>query len=219
MKLAQMLGVCAASLLPLAVMPTAMAQKWEFGGAAGGGYYTSQDVTNSGGSASAKFQTNVIGSVWLEDNITERWGGELRYDYQRGAAQLNSGGTQTSFDADSHNMHYDFQWHAAPSEAKVRPFVAFGAGVKVFHGTGAEAAYQPLEQYAVLSRVKDIQPVISVGAGVKWHISPHLLFRLELHDYMTPFPTKVIAPNTGTGSKVSGWLFDFVPEAGLSYLF
>ena len=36
--------------------PPAMAQKWEVGGGVGGGFYTSQDVTAPGGSASAKFR-------------------------------------------------------------------------------------------------------------------------------------------------------------------
>ncbi len=60
MKTVQMLVACTALIAPLA-----MAQQWEFGGGVGGGFYTSQDVTSSAGSATAKIQTGLAGSVWL----------------------------------------------------------------------------------------------------------------------------------------------------------
>ena len=41
--------------------------------------------------------------------------------------------------------------------------------------------------------------------------------RVEVHDFLTPFPKQVIAPNQG--AKVGGWLQDFVPMVGISYLF
>jgi hypothetical protein len=40
---------------------------------------------------------------------------------------------------------------------------------------------------------------------------------VEAHDYITPFPTKVITPNVGT--KTGGWLMDFVPMAALAVTF
>jgi hypothetical protein len=56
-----------------------------------------------------------------------------------------------------------------------------------------------------------------VAAGIKFELSPHLQFRVELHDYLTPFPKKVIAP--AQGATVGGWLQDIVPMAGLAYTF
>ena len=56
---------------------------------------------------------------------------------------------------------------------------------------------------------------MSVGGGVKFQLSPHVQLRLDVHDYMTPFPKNVITPNSG--AKVGGWLMDFVPMVGISY--
>ncbi len=213
MKLARMLVVCSA----VAVAPAAMAQKWEFGGGVGGGFYTSQDVTSPGGSASAKIQSNIAGSVWLGNNGRGRIGGELRYDYQRGDLQLTSGGTSATFGAQTHAIHYDFLWHATPTGSKIRPFVAVGGGVKIYQGTGTETAFQPLSSFALLTKDQDLTALLSVGAGVKVQLAPHLALRLDVHDYLTRFPNKVIAPNQN--AKVGGWLQDFVPMAGLVFTF
>jgi hypothetical protein len=211
MKTARLLVVCAA----LATVPAAMAQKWEFGGGVGGGFYTSRDVTSTGGSASAKILSNIAGSAWLTNNGLGHWGGELRYDYQLGDLALNSGGTQATFGAMTHALHYDAIWYSTPNGSKVRPFVALGAGIKAYEGTGSEVVYQPLSNIALLTKAQDVTPLISVGGGVKVQITPRIQFRVEVHDYLTSFPTKVITPNVG--SKVGGWIQDFVPMAGISF--
>src|SRR5579872_1281398 len=108
MKSIRTLVVCAAVLIP-----AAMAQKWEFGGGVGGGFYTSQDVSLGSTSASAKLQSNVAGSIWLDNNGQNHLGGELRYDYQLGALALNSGGTQATFGAQTQAIHYDFMWYGS----------------------------------------------------------------------------------------------------------
>src|SRR5271169_5116601 len=109
MKLARMLMVCAS----LAAIPQAWAQKWEFGGGVGGGFYTSHNVTAPGGSASSKIQTNLAGSAWLGNYGSGNWGGEVRYDYQGGGLQLTQGGAQATFGANSWAVHYDFLYHFA----------------------------------------------------------------------------------------------------------
>jgi hypothetical protein len=211
MKLTRMLVVCA-----VVAAPAAIAQKWEVGGGVGGGFYTSQDVSApGGGSASAKIQNNVAGGIWLANNSSGRWGGEARYDFQRGALQLSSAGTEATFGAETHTLHYDVIWHGAPSGSKVRPFIAIGGGVKVYRGTGAEVVYQPLSNYALLTRARDMTGVISVGAGFKVQMGPHVQLRFDFHDYLTPFPKHVIVPNQG--SSAGGWIQDFVPIVGLSF--
>jgi len=50
---------------------------------------------------------------------------------------------------------------------------------------------------------------------LKVSLSKSTMLRLEAHDYLSPFPTSVIAP--GLGSKIGGWLQDFVVSAGLSF--
>ena len=86
MRLYRILGVCGLGLMTMA--PSAMAQKWEFGGGVGGSFYRSRDISNGAAKASAKIETNVASGVWLGENLGNKWGGELRYDYQRGDLQL-----------------------------------------------------------------------------------------------------------------------------------
>jgi len=69
----------------------------------------------------------------------------------------------------------------------------------------------------VFSDVRDMRAVVSVGAGVKFNIAKSTLLRLEVHDYLTPFPSTLIAPVGG--STVGGWIQDFVVSAGLSFGF
>jgi hypothetical protein len=210
MKTARLLVVCAAALAPVA-----MAQRWEVGGGAGGGFYTSNDVSLPGSSVSAKIATNVEGSGWVDNDGPNHWGGEVRFDYQMGDFGLNGGGQSASFGGRSSALHYDVMWHFTPNGSKIRPYVALGAGIKVYQGTGSPTAYQPLYQYALLSPTQDLLPLISGGAGVKMQLSQHVQLRFEIHDYATPFPKQVVAPNQG--AKVGGWLMDFVPSVGISY--
>jgi hypothetical protein len=211
MKLARMLVVCAA------VLPAALAQKWEVGGSVGGGFSTSDDVTSPSGSASAKIQTGLAGSVWVGNYSSGRWGGELRYDYQMGDLELSQGSTQPTFAAHSQDVHYDFLWHFTGGESHIQPFVAVGAGIKIYEGTGTQVVYQPLSNIALLTQARDLVPMASAGFGVKFKLASHLMLRLDVHDYLNPFPKQVIAP--APGAKVSGWLQDFVPMAGLAFVF
>jgi hypothetical protein len=212
MKLFRMMAMCAV----VSALPAAMAQRWEVGGGVGGGFYTSQEVTNPVGSASAKIQTNVAGSVWLDNFSSGRWSGELRYDYQRGDLALNQSGTQATFGAQSQAMHYDLQWRFASQEATIQPFVSAGGGVKIYQGTGTQEAYQPLSSFALLTKAQDLTPLISAGGGLRVKLTQHMALRLEVHDFLTPFPKQVIAP--AANSKVGGWLQDFVPMVGLSFV-
>jgi len=210
MKSVRTLLVCAAVLIP-----AASAQKWEFGGGVGGGFYTSQDVSSAGGSASAKIASNIAGSAWAVNDKGDHWGGEIRADFQLGDLQLSGGGTQATFAARSYAAHYDAVYHFAPNGARIRPFVSLGAGIKVYQGTGAQVLYQPLSQFALLTQAQDLTPLISGGFGIKMQLSPHLQIRAEVHDFATPFPKKVITPNNG--ASTGGWLQDFVPMIGISY--
>jgi outer membrane protein W len=210
MKTLQMMLVCSAALAP-----GAMAQSWEVGGGVGGGFYTSETVTSPAGSASAKIQPGLAGSAWVGNTWRGRWSGELRYDYGMGDLALSSGGTKATFGAHTQQFHYDIMWHATSSESRIRPYVAVGAGVKLYQGTGAQMAYQPLSNIALLTQQQDLTPLVSAGAGIKFQISSHVQLRMDVHDYLTPFPKNVITPNTG--GRVGGWLQDFVPMIGISY--
>ena len=215
MRLYRLLGVCGLGLM--ALTPAAMAQKWEFGGGVGGSFYLSRDISNGSAKASAGIETNIASGVWLGENLSNKWGGEIRYDYQRGDLQLKSGSASASFSGDTHAVHYDILWHATPRGSKVRPFLAAGAGFKDYRGTGAELQSQPLSQFALLTKGNELKALLSLGAGIKWQVAPSLQVRLEVHDYITPFPKEIIAPNVG--SHVSGILQNIVPMIAIAYTF
>jgi len=201
----------------LAVAPVAMAQDWEVGVGGGGSFYTSQTVTNPLGSAEAKLANGFIVSAWLDNRISKVFGGELRYDYEQSDLRLSSGSTSVGFGSHTNAIHYDFLLNMASREAKVTPFLAGGAGVKLYTGTGTESAFQPLSNIALLTKTSHLLPLVSVGGGIKFRVSNSVLVRLEVHDYLTPFPSDVIAP--AFRSKVGGWISDFVAMGGISYTF
>jgi outer membrane protein W len=198
--------------------PSAFAQKWEVGFGAGGSFLTSETITNPAGNADATRNPGLALSAWLDNNIgSGLFGGELRYDHVNGDLKLSSGGTSTTFASQSNAVHYDFLFNFSPSESVVHPYVAAGGGVKWYSGTGTEQVYQPLSNIAVFSDVRDLRAMVSVGAGIKFNIAKSTLLRLEVHDYLTPFPSTLIAPVPP--SSVGGWLNDFVVSAGLSFSF
>jgi hypothetical protein len=85
--------------------------------------------------------------------------------------------------------------------------------MKVYQGTGQEAAYQPLMQYAWRSRTSELKPMLSLGAGSKIYLKRRIVLRFDLRDQITGFPSKVISP--APGMAINGWLHDFVPTVGL----
>jgi hypothetical protein len=204
-------------LLLLVCAPVAMAQNWEVGVGVGGAFYNSQTFSNAVGSANASLASGLVTSAWLGNNSHNHWGGEVRYDYENTELKLSSGATSASFAANTQAIHYDFLYHFTSQEAPVRPFVAAGGGVKFFHGTGKETVSQPLQSIGLLTKTTETKGLISVGAGVKFNFARIFQLRVEAHDYITPFPTKVITPNVGT--KTGGWLMDFVPMAALAVTF
>src|SRR5665213_3475933 len=169
MKLYRIFGVCAMGLIGLA--PSALAQQWEFGGGVGGSFYPSRDVTNNSTTASAGIRTNIASGVWLGENASGKWGGEIRYDFQMGDFSLQRGSTSATLTGQSHALHYDVLWHATKRGSKIRPFLAAGAGIKVYRATGQPGLVQPLSQYALLTQGDELKPLLSLGAGVKWEIA------------------------------------------------
>lgn len=214
MKVMRMMWIPAICLLPSA----GVAQKWEFGGEAGGSFYTSKSVSAvNNTSVDAKFNPGFNAGVVFGQNNHKYIGGELHYTFLYNEMELSGNGGKATFTGQSHAMHYDFLFHTAEAGSKIRPFVAGGAGVKYYRGTGTEVAAQPLSSYALLTKTSEVKPLISFGAGVKVRMSDRLQLRVEVRDYFTQFPKAVIAPNRG--SKVDGWIHNITPMFGVSYLF
>jgi hypothetical protein len=215
MRLDRILGIFALAFLALA--PPASAQKWEFGGGLGGSFYVARDVVNGSNAAEAKLDTDIASSVWLGNNLRGKWGGEIRYDYQRGDFALDRGSASASLGGETHALHYDILWHGSDRGAKVRPFLLAGGGVKMYRATGQPVLVQPLSQFALLTKRNELKGLLSLGAGVKWQILQSLQFRLEVHDYITNFPEEIFVASPG--SHGSGVLQNIVPLAGIAYTF
>jgi hypothetical protein len=143
--------------------------------------------------------------------------GEIRYDFLRNDMKLEGSGSKATFGSDSHAVHYDGLFHFTDTTSKVRPFVLAGGGMKLFRGTGAERAFQPLSQIAVLTHTTELTGLLTFGVGLKMQLSDRVSLRLEFRDNLTRFPKKLIAPNRGTGGE--GWLNNFAPTGGVSLLF
>ena len=62
----------------------------------------------------------------------------------------------------------------ARDESAVRPFVAFGGGIKMYRGTGEEQVVQPLSNIALLTKAQDLTGMLSIGAGFKVKLSPNV---------------------------------------------
>jgi hypothetical protein len=115
------------------------------------------------------------------------------------------------------NLYPHIILHTNKKGSRTQFFVAVGAGLKIFRGTGTEAAYQPLYQFGYMTKTQQLKPMASVGAGVRFTLANRFYLRTEFRDFITPFPTQVIAPAPGT--KFGSILQDFVPMVALSYEF
>jgi hypothetical protein len=204
------------SLLFLTAATGAFAQQWEIGGNVGGSFLPGVTVSGPMGSATTGFQTGLAAGAWIGQTISRHIGGEIRYSFMQSNLKLASGGTSTSFAGQSHAIHYDVLIHTGGKrESRAQVFGAIGGGMKIFRGTGKEAAFQPLSQFAYLTKTQQVKPMLSVGGGVKFKLSPHMSLRAEVRDFVTPFPKEVITP--APGAKVGRLLHNIVPTIGISY--
>jgi hypothetical protein len=191
------------------------AQQWEFGGAGGGGFLNSVPVSGGVGSATAGFQTGAALGGYIGYSQYKHIGGELRYAYLQSNLRLKSGGSEATFAGMSHVIHYDVIFKSTRNSGKVQLFAAAGGGMKVFRGTGKEAAYQPLSQFGYFTKTQTMKPMASVGAGVKFALTRKVFVRTEFRDYITAFPKEIITPPAGV--KYGTLLHDFVPMVGLGF--
>lgn len=209
-------AICLSAALSL-MAHVCPAQKWEVGGVTGGGFDNSFTVSNPTGSASTGFSPGVAVGGFIGQNLYRQIGGELRYTFQFSNLKLSGAGSDVSFGAQTHTVQYNVLWHARSVRSRMRPFVGVGAGMRVFRGTGAENAYQPLSDFALLTKTTEYKLMAAAGGGVKYRITPRLALRAELWDYATPFPSRVIAASPG--AHVGGWLHDIVPMVGLTFVY
>jgi len=192
-------------------------RKWEIGVLGGAGFYSNGTVSSPAGNGDVGFKSGAALGAYLGSNMYKLLGGELRYEYRPGDLKVSGNGGEAAFSGEAHVIHYDFLLHFAPTGSHVRPFVAAGGGVKIYRGTGSDQASQGLSRLALLTNTHETKGLGSVGAGVKIQASRKVGLRLEVHDFITPFPKQVIAP--APGAKISGLLHDIVVMAGLALTF
>ena len=195
----------------------ASAEEWYVGGIGGYGFAPDLTVKSPAGSASTGVNSGGAFGALFGNDTYHYWGGEVRYIYRISDLKLSSGGTSTSFAGHTSLIHADFLGHFRPRDARVRPFIAFGAGIKVLQGTGNESAVQPLGTIAALTHTLETLPLADVGAGIKFNFRQHWQFRAEVRDYLSPSPNKVIVP--APGGSISGWINDILGLASISYTF
>jgi len=208
---------CIALMLVALTASDCLAQEWSLGVMGGFGYSRDLTVTNSTGSGKVGLKPGLAVGAYGGNDMYERWSGEMRYLYRVSNLKVSGGGQEAGFSGETHVIHYDVLYHTADRDAKVRPFVAGGGGVKVFRGTGIERAFQPASKFALLTKGQEVLGMVSVGAGAKVTISDLMHLRVEFRDYISPFPTEIITP--APGAKIKGWLHDFVPTVGIGFQF
>ncbi len=205
-------------LCVLAVLVTlpCVAQSWEVGGTAGYDLYRDVAVTGAT-SGTAGFTPGYALGATVGNDLYRFLGGEVRYTYLAGDLRVSSGSANAQASGHAQAIHYDFLLHAGTKESLIRPFLAAGAGVKIFSGTGREPAYQPLADLLVLTHATQAEPLISFGGGIKIALSRRVLLRFDFRDYLTPVPDRLLAvPPNG---HISGWIHDLVFLAGVSRVF
>ncbi len=204
-------------LLLITAAGACFAQQWEFGGVGGAGFLSNVNVSSPLGSAKAGFQPGGAFGAFFGQSIGDHFAGEVRYEFLQSNLQLSSGGNTAHFSGNAHAVHYDLIWHTNRKESPVQFFAAVGGGVKIWRGTGAEQAYQPLNQFGYFTKTTALKPMASVGGGIIYKVSPRIFLRTEIRDFITAFPTQLIAP--APNAKYGSILHDFVPMVGMDYVF
>jgi hypothetical protein len=207
--------IAVTTLFLAAAAASCFGQQWEFGGMGGGGFLSNVNVSGPAGSATAGFQTGGAVGGFFGQNLYPHWSGELRYMYLQNDLHIESNGTNATFSGNAQVLHYDVLYHTNKKGSKMQAFVAVGGGMKIFRGTGTEEAYQPNYQFGYMTKAQQLKPMGDAGAGVRFELRPGLYVRTEFRDYITPFPTQIIAPAPGV--KYGKILNDIVPTVSLSY--
>lgn len=205
------------SILIAAAAGAGFAQQWEFGGVGGGSFLSNVNVSGPAGSAKAGFQPGGAFGVFFGQSMSPHIAGEVRYEFLQSNLQLSSGGSTAHFSGQAHAVHYDIILHTNRKDSKVQFFGAVGGGMKIFRGTGTEAAYQPLSQYGYFTKTQTVKAMASIGGGVTFQLTPRVFMRTEFRDFITAFPKELITP--APNAKYGSLLHDFVPMVGLDYVF
>ena len=206
-----------AASLVLGCASASVAQQFELGGLAGYSWDHDASIRNATGSVEAGFKPGFSGGAVFGDNMYEHIGGEIRWLYRVGGPQLTAPGIKFSESGFTNLIHYDLLIHTARKEDRLRPFFAAGAGIKVYTGPSRPDLNQPLTDFAFISHGNHVEPLISLGTGLKYRVHRGVQLRLDFRAYLSPCPSGIF--RTPYRSDIHGWIYDFTPTLGVSYLF
>jgi hypothetical protein len=192
-------------------------QHWEFGGTGGAGFLNNVGVSGPAGAATAGFSPGGSIGAFVGQTLNPHISGEIHYDYMQSDLQLKGAGTTAAFTGAAHAFHYDIVYHTNRKNSPVQFFAAAGGGMKIFRGTGTEEAYQPLSQFGYFTKTQALKPMGTLAGGMTYQIRPKLFLRTEIRDFITPFPSQLIAP--APGAKYGSLLNEFVPMVGIVYVY
>jgi len=204
------------SVVILAAAHAAFAQQWEFGAVGGGSLLSDVSVSGPAGKATAGFAPGAAFGAFFGENLYPHLTGDLRYEYLQSDLRLSSNGQSAQFTGAAHAVHFDLLYHTNKKESRTQFFAALGGGMKLFRGTGAPEAYQPLSQFGYFTRTQAIKPMVSMGGGLTFQLAPTIFLRAEVRDFITAFPTQLITP--APGMKFGSLLNDIVPLVGITYV-
>jgi hypothetical protein len=180
--------------------------------------YNSLTATNPTRSGDTGPSFGFGGGFLVGQTINERWGGEFRYIYSHNDLELNAEADKADLGHQTHAVHYDLLYYFADSDAKVRPYVAGGIGLKYYQGVGTEDPFQPGMDLALLTKSTQAMLVGDFGVGVKCRVGSNGIFRVEFRDYITGVPDNVITASPG--ASIDGdLLHQFAPMFGYSITF
>jgi hypothetical protein len=205
------------SIVMMSAATAAFAQQWEFGAVGGMGLLNSVSASGPAGSATAGFAPGAAFGAFFGQNLYPKLTGEIRYEFMQSDLRLSNNGQTAQFTGVAHAVHYDLLFHTNRKESHTQFFAALGGGIKLFRGTGTEAAYQPLSQFGYFTKTQSIKPLLSVGAGLTYQLAPRVFLRAEVRDFITPFPAQVLTP--APGMKYGSILQDIMPMVGISYVY
>jgi len=205
------------ALTVLFLLPAGLlAQHWEVGASGGYSFFSDMKVTAGAASGTTGFGPGPVFGGVLANALNSRFAGEIRYAFIKDEMRVSSGSSRATATSQSHALHYDVLIHATNAESSFRPFLALGAGIKMFRGTGDEPSYQPLSNLIVLTHASQTVPLISAGGGIKIPVSKRALVRMDIRDYISPVPDKLLATPSGT---IGGWTHNIVVQFGVSTIF
>lgn len=192
------------------------AQEWEVGFSGGYSWYRNAGIDSVSNSGRTGFAPRAEFAAVFSDNAYKYIGGEFQYTLRLGGPQLWSGGITEDAPGYSNTVVYNIVVHLTPVEAKFRPFVAVGSGIRIYTNSHPLLT-QPLAAVALLIPGTQVEPAISFDAGIKCLLPHHAQLRLDFRAYTTPAPNELIRP-IGPG-RIQGWIWDVAPMVGIGYVF